>query len=101
MNNCSGTNIPSSNKKVFIWTLICKGGSPLSDWKLHNCKIRSLSMPSISCCLKPHVFISFAQLKKKVQLAWTFFWLLANDDVKVNKTQKISAKIDRFRTRLC
>ena len=28
-----------------------------------------------------------------------FFQSLANDDVKVNKTQRISTKIDRFRTR--
>ena len=28
-------------------------------------KIRSLSMPSISCCTSPHVFTSFARLKKR------------------------------------
>ena len=38
--------------------------------------------------------------EKEVQLARTFFQLLANDDVKVNKTYRISVKIDRFRTRL-
>ena len=32
--------------------------------------------------------------EKKVQLARTFFQLLANDGVKVNKTYRISAKID-------
>ena len=29
-----------------------------------NCKIRSLSMSSISCCTRPHLFTSFARLKK-------------------------------------
>ena len=34
--------------------------------------------------------------EKITQTTWTFFQSLANDDVKVNKTQEISAKIDRF-----
>ena len=37
---------------------------------------------------------------KKVQLGWTFFQSLVNDDLKVSKTQRISAKIDRFKIRL-
>ena len=67
---------------------------------MRDCKIRSLSILSISCCTRPHVFISLARLEKLVQLAWTFFQSFANDDVKVSKTQKFSAKTDRFRTRL-
>ena len=62
-----------------------QGGSPLSD-----CKITSLSMSSISCCTRPHVFTSFPRLK-------LFFQSLANDDIKVNKTHRISAKTDKFR----
>ena len=68
---------------------ISKGWSPWSD-----CKIRSLSMHNMSCYTTPHVFASFARLKKKVQPAWTFFQSLANDDVKVNKTHRIPSKID-------
>ena len=41
-----------------------KGGSPLSDWKSCDCKIRSLNMPCISFCTRSRVFISFAWLKK-------------------------------------
>ena len=68
----------------------------ISDLKSRDCVIRSLSMPSISCCTRPHVFISFARLKIKfnspsVAGEW---WR------QVNKTQRISAKIDRFRFRL-
>ena len=35
--------------------------------------------------------------KKNIQLTSTFFSAVGTDDVKVNKTQRISAKIDRFR----
>ena len=69
-----------------------KGGSPLSDGKSQDSNM-SLSMPSIGFCTRPHVFILFAGWK-----TWTFYQSPANDDVKVNKTQRISAKIDRFRT---
>ena len=37
---------------------------------------------------------------KKSSTSLNFFQSLANDDVKVNKTQKVYAKVDRFRTRL-
>ena len=70
-----------------------EGGSPLSDWKSRDCKIRSLSMPSTSYCTRPHVFTSFARLKKKLNWLEFFFPSLANDNVKVNKTQRISAEI--------
>ena len=52
--------------------------------KSRSCRIKCLNMRSISSCTRPPVFTSFARLKK-VQLA---------DDVKVNKTQGASAKID-------
>ena len=42
---------------------------------------------------KATCFYFIGATEKKVQS-------LANDDVKVNKTQRISARIDRFRTRL-
>ena len=62
--------------------------------KSHDSKIRSLSMPSISCWTIPHVFTSFARLKK-VQLAQRFLQSLANDDVKVNKNiESLLKKID-------
>ena len=35
-----------------------------------------------------------ANEKKSSTLAWTFLQSLVNDDVKVNKTRRISAKID-------
>ena len=47
----------------------------------------------VSVVAQDHVFTSFAGLKKKIQLVWTFFQLLANDDVTVNVTQRISTKI--------
>ena len=68
------------------------GGSPLSDWKLCDCKMKSLSMPSISCCTRPNAFISLVQLQKKVQLAWTIFQSLMNNGVKGKKAQIISAR---------
>ena len=40
------------------------------------------------------MFLFIRATEKKVQLARTFFQLLANDGVKVNKTYRISAKID-------
>ena len=71
----------------------CKGWSPLIDWKSRYCEIRPLSMRSIICCTRRHVFTSFARLKK-TSTSLNFFQSLANDDVKVNKTQRISDKID-------
>ena len=56
------------------------------------CKIRSLTMRNISCCTIPHVFTSFARLKKSLT-SLNVFLLLANVDVKVNKTQRIFTKI--------
>ena len=44
--------------------LKCKGGSPFSECDLRYCKVRSLSMLSISCCSRSHVFTSFSWLKK-------------------------------------
>ena len=40
------------------------------------------------------MFLFHSRDWKKVQLAGTFFQSLVNDDVKVNKTQKMSSKID-------
>ena len=78
-----------------------KGGSPLSDWKLRHFKIRSLNIP-VSIVAQDHTFLFHSRdwKKKQLQLAWIFFRSATKDDVKVNKTQIISAKIDRFRTTL-
>ena len=38
---------------------------PLRRSELRECNIRFLSMRSVSCCTGPHVFTSFARLKKK------------------------------------
>ena len=43
---------------------IHKGRSPFSKCESCYCKIRSLSMCSISCCTRSHVFTSFVRLKK-------------------------------------
>ena len=73
--------------------------SPLSGWKSCYCMIRSLSMSTINCCTRPHIFTSFARqkkklnrLKKKFNNLELFFQSLANDNAKVNKTQRTSAK---------
>ena len=57
-------------------------------------------MPSIKYWTRPHVFLSFAWLKKNNQLAWTFSSVAGEWWCQSNKTQKISATINRFRTRL-
>ena len=68
------------------------GRSPFSECESCYCKIRSLSMCSISCCTRSR--FSFIHVtEKKVKLAWTFFQLLSNDVVKVDKTQRIPTKI--------
>ena len=69
-----------------------KGRSPFTECESCNCKIRSLSMSSISCCTRPH-FLLHLRYWKKVQLTWTFFQSLVSDDVKVNITQRMSTKI--------
>ena len=53
-------------------------------------------MPSISYCTRPHVFTSFPRLKNKFNQLEFFFQSLANDDAKVNKTQRISAEIGYY-----
>ena len=50
-------------------------------------------MRSISCCTKPHIFTSFALLKKR-STSSNFFSVAGKWWRKVNKTQRISAKID-------
>ena len=50
---------------VSIFFFQHKGGSPFSDCESRDFKLRFLSMRSISCCTRPHVFTSFARLKKK------------------------------------
>ena len=69
-----------------------KGGSPFTKCELRDCKIRSLSISSISCCTRAY-FLLHSCHWKKVQLTWTFFQLLASDDIKVNITQRMSTKI--------
>ena len=65
-------------------------GSPFSERESRDCKIRSLSMRSISC--STCIYFICATEEKFYQLE-VFFQSLANDDVSVNKTQKISTKI--------
>ena len=50
-----------------------KGGPLFSACKSRDCKIRSLSMRSISYCTRPHVFTSFARLKEKFNWLELFF----------------------------
>ena len=69
-----------------------KGRCPFTKCDSRDCKIKSLSMSSISCCTRPH-FLLQSRHWKKVQLTWTFFQSLASDDVKVNITQRMSTKI--------
>ena len=89
----------TESRKIIISSVVykieikIKGGSPFCECESRDCKIRSLSMRSISCCTRPHVFTSFARLKKKFNWLELFFQSLANDDVKVNKPQRISTKI--------
>ena len=52
-----------------------------------------MNMPNISCCTRPQMFTSFARLKKSSASLNFFFQSKANDDVKVNKTQRSSTKI--------
>ena len=65
-------------------------GSPFSERESRECKIRSLSMRSISC--STCIYFICATEKKFYQLE-LFFQSLANDDVSVNKTQRVSTKI--------
>ena len=77
--------------------VLIKGRSPLSDWKSRDCKIKSLSLPSISLLHKTTCFYFIKAAEKKVQLSTSlnfFFQLLANDDFKVNKTQRIVYCLD-------
>ena len=76
-----------------------KGGSPFTECESRDCKIRSLSMSSISC-MRSH-FLLHLHHWKKVQLTWTFFQLLESDDIKVNITQKMSTKIHPELDSLC
>ena len=55
-------------------------------------------MRSISCCTRSHVFNSFARLRKKFNWLELFLQSLANDDVKVNKTQKTLLKYIQIQT---
>ena len=69
-----------------------KDRSPFTEYESRGCKIRSLSMSSISCCTRSH-FLLHSHHWKRVQLTWTFFQSLASDDVKVNITQRMSTKM--------
>ena len=68
-----------------------EGRSSFTECESRDCKIRSLSMNSISCCTRPH-FLLHLRHWKKVQETWTFFHLLVSDDVKANITQRLSTK---------
>ena len=63
-----------------------KGGSPLSDWKSCDCRSDLWTCP-VSVFAQDHVFLFHSRDWKKVQLAWTFFQWLANDDVKASKSR--------------
>ena len=70
------------NKFCFIFERkLYKGWSPLSDWKLRYCKVRSFSMCSINCCARPHVLIHSCDWKKS-STGLKFFESLANDVLK-------------------
>ena len=77
---------------------VSKGGSQLSDWESRDCKIGLWACP-VSVVAQDHMFLFCSRDWKNINKLERFFQSLANEDVKVNKTQRISAKIDRFRTR--
>ena len=78
--------------KCMYSLLSCEGGSLLRECESCYCKIRSLRMRSIICRLIPHVFILFP--RGKFNFLELFYQSLANNNVKVNKLQQISANID-------
>ena len=67
-----------------------KGESPFSKCELRDCKISEHEQYQL--LHKITVFTSFARLKKSL-ISLNFFQLLANHDVKVIVTQRISTKI--------